>query len=386
MISPTDFEELLQQAAILDELAEADLRPSNLLTLLTYLRKTYSPTLAAALVETAQLRQKAQLKFPLAQSMFFTDEALQQATTYPVAQYHAHVLQKYPWVADLGCSIGGDALAMGQVTSVLGLDRDALRLRMARYNSQLYKAHAEFVQADFAQALPLRGIPAAFFDPARRSQDRRQFSIEGYSPPLAILHDWDLTAWLAKISPGVQLEELANFRAGIEFVSYEGDLKECLLHGGELAFEGFRANNLSQTLQSQGLAAPPLSAQPLRYLYEPDPAVIRSGLFGELCADLGLSAFRLDETIAYLTSDTWLENPWWRGWEVQAWMPFNLKKLRAELVKQGVGRVTVKKRGSPISPEDLIRMLKLKTEGREAIVFLTQLAGRPIALISYPRH
>jgi hypothetical protein len=64
-------------------------------------------------------------------------------------------------------------------------------------------------------------------------------------------------------------------------------------------------------------------------------------------------------------------------------MPFNLKKLRAELVKQGVGKVTVKKRGSPITPEELQAKLHLKGGGRHAVVILTRLGGQPIVLISY---
>ena len=38
-------------------------------------------------------------------------------------------------------------------------------------------------------------------------------------------------------------------------------------------------------------------------------------------------------------------------------MPFNVKKLRAYLREHGVGQVTVKKRGTAVTPETLIAKL-----------------------------
>ncbi|NJL93086.1 MAG: hypothetical protein HC915_04855 [Anaerolineae bacterium] len=110
-----------------------------------------------------------------------------------------------------------------------------------------------------------------------------------YQPPLETVQNWALRALLIKVSPGVNLAEVAWLEAGVEFVSLGGELKEALLHLGELRFAGRRATLLPQgeTLLPQGLEAPPLSPTPLRYLYEPDPAIIRAGLFGELLARPG---------------------------------------------------------------------------------------------------
>ncbi|NUM47252.1 MAG: hypothetical protein HUU38_21335 [Anaerolineales bacterium] len=64
-------------------------------------------------------------------------------------------------------------------------------------------------------------------------------------------------------------------------------------------------------------------------------------------------------------------------------MPFNLKKLRAYLRERNIGRVTVKKRGSPLEPESLIRDLKLKGDGEKVLV-LTKLQGEPVVLVCAP--
>jgi hypothetical protein len=198
------------------------------------------------------------------------------------------------------------------------------------------------------------------------------------------MHNWPFAGMLVKLSPGVDLAEVRPFGGGIEFISEGGDLKAALLYAGDFAFKGYRATRLpeGESLQALGLEPPPLCQSPMAYIYEPDPAVIRAGLFGELLAHLGLEAFRLDETIAYMTGDRPVSGPWLRSWRLHNWLPFNLKKLRQVLVGYGVGAVTVKKRGSPILPEELQKMLKLKGGGPSATVFLTRLHGKPVALIS----
>jgi hypothetical protein len=114
------------------------------------------------------------------------------------------------------------------------------------------------------------------------------------------------------------------------------------------------------------------------WLHEPDPAVIRSGLVALVAADLG--ATLIDPTIAYLTSEAEAAPPWARSYRVDDVLPFNLKKLRALLRSRGVGRVTVKKRGSPIEPEALARQLRGPGE-RSAVVVVTRVAGAPTVLV-----
>lgn len=385
MLSMQTFAALKSMPDLLSSLAAEDLSPANTLSLLTHLRKTIPSPLAVAALETARLRQKAADKFIHAGAMFFTAEALQQATAQVVAEHHARLLASYRQVADLGCGIGGDAIILGQGAAVLALDRDVLRLQMARENAVVYHADVTCLQADITMPLPFRHVPAAFFDPARRTDQKRIFSVKDYLPPLEIIQEWDFQALLVKISPGVRLAELAHLRAGIEFVSLNGELKEALLHCGELAFDGCCATHLpsGERLFSMGYAAPPLATQPLSYLYEPDPAVIRAGLLAEVLVHLGLTAYRLDETIAYMTGDQAIAHHWLRCWRIDEWMPFNLKKLRARLTEKGVGSITVKKRGSPILPEEFQKMLRLKKADGHAVVVLTQLRGQPIVLISY---
>ena len=83
--------------------------PTNaeLLPTLTRLRRDLSPAQAAALVETARLRQRAARKFPRdAAHMFFSGVSLQQASAAAVATHTASRFARFRWVVDLGCGRG----------------------------------------------------------------------------------------------------------------------------------------------------------------------------------------------------------------------------------------------------------------------------------------
>jgi len=378
--------------AILARLAASDLSESNTLALLSDLRREMPPDLAGAALTLARLRVRAAAKFSRADSLFFTPEALEQASGEVVAAWRAHRFagSGVTRLADLGCGIGGDTLALAALPGgrVAALDRDALRLRMARANLAACGLTALTALADLRDPLPLAGIEAAFFDPARRDEGRRAFSVRRYTPPLDVIEAWRLDGLAVKLSPGVDLDELRAYTdrgAGVEFVSLGGELKEAVLWCGVFGFHGRQASRLEadgpgDILLPRDLPAPPLSA-PRAYLYEPDPAVIRAGLLGELTDRLGLPLYRLDEQIAYLTGDAAIESGWARVWPVRDWLPFNLKRLRSALRARGIGRVTVKKRGSPLQPDDLIRQLRLDGGGESAVVVLTQVGGRHTALI-----
>lgn len=372
----------------LDAATKLEPREEDFLVHFTALSKVFPADLARSALETAILRREAKVKFPQADRMFFTREALEQATSYDVSSYRAGRYGGYQHIADLGCSIGGDTIALAQKAFTTGIDLDALRLRMAKENlSSLGSAEqAAFVQADLVSRLPFKGSQTAlFFDPARRSKGRRIFSVRNYHPPLTILHTWlkDFPAVGVKISPGVDLDELFEYEAEVEFISLRGELKEAVLWFGPLKSARRRATLLPGP-DTIGVDRPPDEepvlplSEPLTFLLEPDPSILRAGLVGDLGIRLG--AAQLDPTIAYLTTDEPAENPFVRSYMVEDWLPFQLKRLRAYLHERNVGRVTVKKRGSPIQPEALIADLRLKGD-EEKILVLTQLRGRPIVIV-----
>lgn len=379
-------EQALAEAAALHPSEESYLRNYQILC------RRFEPALAQAALETAILRRKAQSKTPYAECLYFTREALEQASHWEIACYRAGRMRGYESIFDLGCSIGSDTLAFAQETFTIGIDRDPLRLSIAQANACALnlEGRVSFVLADLTRPLPLGRIfdrVAAFFDPSRRIAGKRRFQVESYQPPLGILRNWQpyLPHLAVKLSPGVDLQELTPYGGEVEFISYQGELKEAVLWLGDFKSCYRRATLLPAGVTlcaenpSSGEDQLPLSP-PAAYLYEPDPAILRAGLVRTL--GRMLNAAQMDEEIAYLTSEQATKTPFAHCWEIEHWFPFQLKRLRTYLRERRVGRVTVKKRGSPLQPETLQQALRLKGE-EERVIFLTRFRGQPIVIVTY---
>lgn len=347
-------------------------------------------TLVAAALTQSRLRARAQEKFgPFAQSMLFTPEGLEQATRLEVAARHAQrfAAAGVRRVADLGCGIGGDAMALaGLDRTVLAVERDELTAAVATVNLRHWP-DAE-VRCDDATTTDLRGVDGAFLDPARRTASGRRVLDPWQASP-----SWDVVLGLtermpavgAKVAPGIK-HSLVPDGAEAQWVSVDGDVVEAGVWFGPLARPGVRRSAVvvrggeATGVDDVGLARPPVGPVGA-YLYEPDGAVVRSGLVGQVAA---LVEGRLvDRSIAYVTSDRLVRTPLARALIVDEVMPFGLKTLRTRLRDKGVGRVEVLKRGSAVDVEHLRRQLRLGGS-EEATVVLTRVAGQQSVLLCRP--
>ncbi|MGR6322099.1 methyltransferase domain-containing protein [Micromonospora soli] len=362
--------------------------------------------LAAAALTQAELRRRAVGKFgPEADGMFLTRPGLEQATRRVVADRRAARLHAagVRTLADLGCGLGADALAAARAgIRVYGVEADPVTAAMAAANAEAAGLGAWFtVECGDATAFDVSRVEAVFCDPARRAAGtgRRIFDPNAYSPP------WDFVTGLAervprtvvKVAPGLD-HGLIPAGAEAEWVSVDGDLVEAALWCGALAEVPRRATVLKEgpLLNASGRAGVP-SYQPYqltgsgeieatvgpvrRFLYDPDPAVVRAHLVAELATTLGGNL--ADPSIAYLYADERVTTPFARCLEVTDVLPFSLKRLRALLRERRVGRVEILKRGSALEPERLRRDLKLAGDASASLV-LTRVAGAPTVLLCRP--
>ncbi|MCY4020677.1 MAG: methyltransferase domain-containing protein [Chloroflexi bacterium] len=371
---------------VLESHAHSDVSAANTLAMLTQLRKALSPQQAAAVLSTLRLRKKAKLKFPhQAQRMLFTEESLQQASHPRIRQYRADLLGSDELV-DMCCGIGSDSMAYAESgRRVLGLDKDPVRIAIARHNAAALGVSAEFAVADVRAGMP-SGYDAAFYDPSRRdARGRRIRDVERYVPPLSLIRRWPAKELVVKLSPAIALAQVQRYGGQLEFISVDGGLSEAVLWRHRQS-----APPLATRLDAAGIHH--LSAdydahvdisEPRAWLFEPDPAILRARLLRQLAATLAASL--LDGRIAYLTLDEIVDSPWGRYWQILDWMPFNLKKLRRYLADRGVGQVTVKKRGFPMLPEELIARLRLKQGEESRVLVLTRCRARPIVIVCAPK-
>jgi THUMP domain-like/Methyltransferase domain len=321
--------------------------------------------------------------------MFFTLAGLEQATRRVVADRRAARLAAagVATLADLGCGIGTDALAAARAgIRVHAVDADPLTAAVAAANVEaLGLADRVVVDCADATTVAVERFDAVFADPARRrSGGRRVFDPRSYSPP------WDFVSALPtrvprtvlKLAPGIDHVLLPPAAEG-EWVSVDGDLVEAAFWCGPLASAPRRATVLStgghaELTGSGTVAAPVGTVGP--YLFDPDPAVVRSHLVAEFAATVGGRLADLD--IAYVYADAFSHTPFGRCLTVAEVLPFSLKRLRALLRERGVGRIEIRKRGSAIDPERLRADLRLSGPNAASLV-LTRVAGARTVLLCH---
>jgi len=376
---------------LLDEATDIDDQSDALRTVSRLRAAGHSPDLVSSVVTQVRLRQKARGKFgPFAADMLFTRAGLEQATRMPVAAVHARRLRTagVTSVADLGCGIGGDSLAFAAAgLTVTAVDADEVTAGIAAYNLAPFREEASVLHAT-AQDVDLSGIEAVWLDPARRTaghSETSRISASEYSPPLdwafglAATHDVGV-----KLGPGHDRDELPA-DAETQWVSVDGDVVETAVWTGRLRRDGVRRAALVLRGDDVHELTGPADAEDAdvrelgAYLHEPDGAVIRARLIGDVAR--ALQAGMVAPGIAYLTGDAALTSPFVSSFRVHEQLPLDVKTLTKALRSRGIGTLEIKKRGVDIDPATFRKKLALR--GSEAAtLILTRVGDRRVALLA----
>jgi len=413
MFDRTTFRTLLTPAgaAALAAAAEVD----DGLTGLTRLRRHYPEDLATLAHLTVGLRRRAASKFRRASDMYFLPEALEQSTGDVIAHHKGRRFARCAHVADLGCGIGGDLIGLHAAAPVAGIDRDALRLDMARANLALHGAPhpALLVQSDFTRAIPRA---AAFhWDPSRRRDGRRVRRGDRFEPPLDVLpallsqmpdgavclgpttNERDVSPWTLNAgtwnagtrsagtrSDGTRRDEIDG---EWEAISLGGECRAFVLWTGAFRTAARRATRLPEGITLTGDGRPATDADPVtparvgHSLLLPDPAVVRAHLVRHLAETID-AAF-LDPHLAVLAADEPIASAWVRSFEIRATFPFSRRRLKRELAARNLGRVQFSRHGVAIREADLADCTRA-TGPIEARVFLLRLGRGVTAVVTAP--
>ncbi len=370
--------------ALLAEVADCAGIESDL-ALGTRLRREHDADLVAAAVTQNHLRHKASPKFGSdAARMYFTHDALEQSTRASVSAHRASrlVAAGVKRVVDLGCGIGGDLIAFARAgMETRGVELDPVRALISQANLVALGLPGRIECTD-ATALKIGADETAFIDPARRSARGRTFNPKDFEP------SWEFaTAMLAagavvKTMPGIAHRMIPE-GAEAEWVSDGGSLVEACLWSPRFATARHRATLLptgaTLTEADDPGAAPHGGVGAV--IYEPDDAVIRAGLVTAVAAQVG--GWLLDEHIAYVSANAFTATSFARTFEVLAELPFREKALKAALKDRDIGELTIKKRGVDITPDALLKRLRLKGEER-ATVIMTRVQGQARAFLVDP--
>lgn len=364
--------------ALLNRAADLTASPdASELSIGAELRRQYTGDQVAAALTQVELRRKAVAKFgDDAERMYWTPDGLEQATRRSVAEHRAARLHAAgsSTLIDLGCGVGGDLIATARAgLTVVGIDIDPVRVAIAQANLAALGLGGAVAERD-ATTIDLSPFDVAYADPARRSARGRTFSPDDWSPPWTLIEQLFARDSCVKVAPGIPHERIPDGVEG-EWVSDHGEVKEAALWSGRLSSTRRRATVIGHgglaTLTDEDDTTDEVTAM-AGYLYEPDGAVIRAGLVQAVAA--GVRGSLIDPHIAYVTSAHAFKTPFARTYVVREELPYRTKALRAALRERGIGRLTIKKRGVSVVPEQLRRDLAPKGD-EEGTIVMTRAQG-----------
>jgi len=316
--------------------------------------------------------------------MFFTADGYEQATRLSVGALHAarFVEAGARRVVDFGCGIGADSLAF----TLAGLDVAAIESDpVAALYAAANAPEAKVTCAD-GLAAELPEADAIWLDPARRAEDGRRISSpERWTPPfsraLSLARGFPLAG--IKVAPGIAYHALPP-RAFVEWISERGQLLEAVVWlgmgtGRAATVDGERLDSGAKTADEPTVFVAPRALGPL--LFEPDPAIVRSGGIARLCEEHGLAP--VSEGIAYLSGEA--APPHCAAFEVLDVVVPEAKRIKRSLAAHGIGRAEVKKRGTEV---DVAAMAKrLSGNGGDAgVVLFSPVLGRHRAIVARRRR
>lgn len=347
------------------------------------LRREYPAELVTLAMLVADLRQRAQGRFELASRLWFDRKSLEQTTTEAIARHKARRFPVGETVVDLCSGAGGDAIALAARGPIVAVDSNPLQLVRLQWNAEVYGVDQKIeFQQGLAETIDISN-KWVHIDPDRRPDllskglSGRIQRIEDLAPPFEVLQN------IMQQSRGgaIKLSPASNFGgkfpdAEIELISLSGECKEATVWFGELAGEApFRATILPE---GASLAGHPLSVMtrvepPGHYIFDPDPAVVRSGLVDVMADQLDL--WRLDDAEEYLTGSEPTLSPFVQTFEIEQIVSGNERELKAAIRERGYRELEIKCRHVRVDANQLRKKLPLGN-GPAGVLFVARIAGK----------
>lgn len=348
------------------------------------LRQHFAEDLVRAALSLHAARGLAASLLPAAAQLWLTRVGLEQSTAWDVARHKAQRFAVSDTdaptpVFDLCCGIGVDATALAQHVPVVAVDHDPAMCLRTLWNAEIWHTRypvrgqcQDVAQQDWTDCL-------VHADPDRRGgRDRPVKRLEQYQPDLGWMQLLTRTAR----GGAIKLSPAANFMqkfAGceIELISLQGECREATVWFGSLAgTHAFRATVLpsAETVSADPLSAwAPQAAACDAWIYDPDPAVVRSGLLDVVAEQLELS--RLDPEEEYLTGSRVVTSGFVTGFQVETVLPNCVKELRHWLRADPSRYYEVKCRRIPVNAAAVQKQLPSGSAAPRVILF-ARIAGR----------
>ena len=356
-----------------------------------------------AIAEQIACRRKAHNKLPelSKHNLFYTSLALEQASGERAACYKSGLQgMSGTRLLDMSGGLGIDTIFFAErFDEVVYCERDAVVAKIAEHNfRELGISNVTVIHGDSVETLetfPDESFDLIFIDPARREKGRRSAALEAGSPDVVSLHDMLLRKahrFCVKASPALEIDGLdAKLPSLFQVIvlSVERECKEILLfcrrvHDAGKPFvvkavslKGDKENVIVSEAwcQQQKSIAP----TPGRYLYEPDPAIIKARLTAFAAAQYGLQF--INSRIDYLTSDREIGDFHGRSFRIITTIFFKPGRFTTFLKEQGIESASILRRDFPLSPDEIRRRYRLGENKETFLIFSKDISGRLLCLL-----
>lgn len=320
--------------------------------------------------------------------------SIEQCSSELAAKYKASIINKGVKFVDLTGGLGIDSYFLSEKFSeayYVENQRDLCDL--AEHNFRILGKEIKVVNTDASTFLSQisNDNSLIFIDPARRdAYNRKMVSLHDCSPDVVAMQDILLEKAdnvLVKISPMLDISLIINELKHIKeihIVSVKNECKEVLvlLSRDYCNLIQFKCVDLPCEKQyvfaenDERDAFPTMAETVKKYLYEPNVALMKAGVFKLISQRFGIDKLHINSHL--YTSDEYIPDFPGRVFEVIGYAPFN-KKVRTEFLKD-VKAASIATRNFPLTANELRKTLSLR-DSDENFVFGTTLRGEKRVII-----
>ncbi|WP_445159345.1 class I SAM-dependent methyltransferase [Mesohalobacter salilacus] len=344
-------------------------------------------------------RQVAKTKFPQlydCSTIIYPPKLnLEQSSSEVAANYKTQFVNTDDKVIDITGGMGVDTLAFAQKSNcVTYCEIQSKTFEYAQHNFKSHNPEIKLYLTDGIAFLKQNKTQydLIYVDPARRNQHQKKvFRLEDSAPN--VLEYLDLfqsksNRVLIKTSPLLDLKYCLNkivFVAEIHIVAIKNEVKEILIlidfnsakRAPVLKAVNLESDQKSFQGQSTLLDESPKISEPKTYLYEPNAAIMKSGLFGELSTQFNLTA--LAKNTHLFTSNDLVDFPG-RRFKIKSIVSPKKKDLKKHIPHL---KANVSSRNYPLKPEQIKAKYQIQDGGDCYAFFVSDFKNQKIVLICH---
>jgi hypothetical protein len=310
---------------------------------------------------------------------------LEQSTPEEVAKYRSKLMAGKS-LCDCTGGMGVDTIALSDsFENVTFCELDEGRATLFEYNSKLFNKEIDIEIGDSIKFLKSQknSFSWLFLDPARRDTKGKRFiRLEECSPNI-VEHFETLKNSSknigVKISPAYEISELFKLFTeitNIYIISWNGEVRELFV-----TFEGKPNKNIiavsldfNYHIESNTSNIETVSSLDFKYLYEPDPAIIKARLIDVLGDNFSLKRFSLQTP--FLVGNNYCPNFPGRVIKVNSILKWSKKGFKEFIKKENISKSVIIRRDFPISVEEIRKRFKLKESENNFLIFSTHKLGK----------